>query len=317
MRKEIVFSRKGYCQNDLPVFGYHFGKGELSACIVGALRGNEIQQLYVCSQLVKKLKELEERGAIVSNNEILVIPSADPAAINIETNIETRFRAVEDRDMNPMFPGREQDETGQGIAAGLFEVVKRYSYGIQFTGCYMEGDWIPHVSMMENGGLPPSLANLFGLPYVVIRKPRTCDCDAAALNFNGQNWNSSVFSLYTHAADRIDEEAARQAVASVLRFLTRMGMIRYISHSGYNASVIREDDLMNVITDKAGICRQLARPGVEVHRGEVLAEILDPYEGEVTSRILSPTDGIVFFAHNAPLEPEGAVAFKIIRRLHE
>ena len=67
----------------------------------------------------------------------------------------------------------------------------------------------------------------------------------------------------------------------------------------------------------AGIYRRMAEPGREVHRGDVLAEILDPYEGEILSQILSPTDGIVFFAHNAPLVMEGAVIFKIIRRLHE
>ena len=29
-------------------------------CIVGSIHGNEIQQLYTCSQLVKRLKKLEE-----------------------------------------------------------------------------------------------------------------------------------------------------------------------------------------------------------------------------------------------------------------
>lgn len=311
MRKEIIYRLKGSYRNDLNVYGYHFGKGEPAACVVGAIRGNEIQQLYVCSQLVKALKELEEKGAIVTNNEILVIPSVNHSSMNIGK----RFWTVDNSDINRMFPGYDQGETTQRIAAGVFDVVQKYSYGIQFTSFYMKGDFIPHVRMMETGFQSPSLANLFGLPYVVIRKPRPYD--TATLNYNWQIWNTNAFSLYTSATDHIDEASARQAVASVLRFLTRMGILRYTSHSGYIASVIREDDLMNVKTDMAGIYKSMAAPGREVRRGDVLAEIIDPYEGEILSQILSPTDGIVFFAHNAPLVMEGAVIFKIIRRLHE
>ena len=103
----------------------------------------------------------------------------------------------------------------------------------------------------------------------------------------------------------------------MLRFLTRMGILRYTSHSGYIASVLREDDLTNVKNDLPGLYRRHVEPGQEVHRGEVLASIIDPLEGEVISQILSPTDGIVFFAYHEPTVMEGTIIFKIIRRLHE
>lgn len=311
MRKELIFSLGNAYRDELNIYGYHFGKGEPAACIVGSLRGNEVQQLYVCSQLVKALRELEERGAIVSNNEILVIPSVNHSAMNIGK----RFWPVDNTDINRMFPGYNLGETTQRIAAGIFDVVQKYSYGIQFTSFYMHGDFVPHVRMMETGFQNPSLANLFGLPYVVLRKPRPVD--TGTLNYNWQIWNTSAFSVYTNATDRIDETSARQAVASVLRFLTRMGIIRYTSHSGFIASVIREEDLMSVRTDEAGIYRRRADPGKEVRRGDVLAEIIDPREGEIISQILSPTDGIVFYAHSQPLVMEGAIISKIIRRLHE
>ena len=119
------------------------------------------------------------------------------------------------------------------------------------------------------------------------------------------------------ATDKIDEESAKRAVAAVLRFLTRMGMVRYQSHSGYIATVIEEGDLASVRTDRAGLYKPRFRPGEEAARGDVLAEIIDPYEGEVISQILSPADGIVFFAHSQPLVMEGTIIFKIIKRLHE
>lgn len=311
MRKEMIYQLGNTYRDDLTIYGYHFGTGEKSACIVGSMRGNEVQQMYVCSQLVKALKELEEKGAFVSGNEILVIPSVN----HFSMNIGKRFWALDNTDINRMFPGYDQGETTQRIAAGVFDVVQHYSYGIQFTSFYMPGDFIPHVRMMETGFQNPGLANLFGLPYVVIRNPKPVD--TTTLNYNWQIWDTSAFSVYTNATDRIDEASARQAVASVLRFLTRMGILRYTSHSGYIATVLREDDLKNVKSHRAGIYKRLVEPGQEVKTGEVLAEVLDPHEGEVVSQILSPARGIVFFAYAKPLVMEGDIVFKIIKRLHE
>ena len=63
MKKEVLYSLKGIYRENFEIEGYRFGHGEKSACIVGAMRGNEIQQLYICSQLIKVLKDLEIRGA--------------------------------------------------------------------------------------------------------------------------------------------------------------------------------------------------------------------------------------------------------------
>ncbi len=310
MQKEILFTLKSPYRDDLRIQGYRFGKGEKAACIVGALRGNEVQQLYVCSQIVKTLSELERRGSIVHNKEILVIPSVNSASLNIGS----RFWAMDKTDINRMFPGYNMGETTQRIAAGLFESIKGYNYGIQFASFYMQGDFIPHVRMMDTGYQNPSLANLFGLPYVVIRSPKPYD--TTTLNYNWQIWETSAFSVYTSATDRIDEASAKQAVASVMRFLSRMGIIKYHGHSGYIASVVYEKDMVPVKTKEAGIFRSLKKVNEEVNFGEVIAEIIDPYEGYVKMQIMAPTDGVVFFTHNEPLVMENTVVFKIIRKIH-
>lgn len=137
------------------------------------------------------------------------------------------------------------------------------------------------------------------------------------LNYNWQMWDTNAFSLYTNATDQIDEVSANHAVVAVLRFLTRMGVIKYTSHSGYIASVLKEDDLLSVKTKTGGMYRRLKNPGDGVERGDVLGEIIHPYEGTVLEQIISPTDGIIFFAHKSPMVMEDVVTYKIIRRLHQ
>lgn len=311
MEKEVIYSLKSLYREEFKITGYRFGKGSKAACIVGAIRGNEIQQLYVCSQLIKELKKLEQRGAILKNNEILVIPSVN----HYSMNIEKRFWAVDNTDINRMFPGSKKGETTERIAEAVFKRVQGYSYGIQFASFYMPGDFIPHVKMMETGCESESLANLFGLQYIVTRKPKPFD--TATLNYNWQLSNTNAFSLYTNSTDKIDEISANQAVVSVLRFLTRMGIIRYTCHGGYIATSLKEEDLISIKCSASGIYKRLKEPGDGVCRGDILAEVIDPYEGEVMYRVVAPTDGIVFFAYNSPLISENTVVYKLIRRMHE
>lgn len=311
MHKEEIFRMDGLYREEFKIEGYRFGYGNRAACIVGASRGNELQQMYICSQLIKVLKTLEEHGSISVNNEILVVPSIN----NFSLNVGKRFWAIDNIDINRCFPGNASGDTTKQIASAVFERVKGYNYGIQFTSFYMPGDFIPHVRMMETGYHSPSLANLFGMPYVVIRKPKPFD--TATLNYNWQMNGTNAFSVYTSSTDKVDDKSARQAVSSVLRFLTRMGILKYNNHSGYIASVIKEEDLLSVKTYTAGFYKRFKESGDPVFHDDVIAEIINPYEGEVIDTIKSPTDGIIFFSNNAPVVMENAVVYKIIRRMHE
>ena len=64
MRKTTVYTMGSPYREKLTVSGYSFGHGRKAACIVGSIRGNEVQQLYVCSQIIRKLGELEASHSI-------------------------------------------------------------------------------------------------------------------------------------------------------------------------------------------------------------------------------------------------------------
>lgn len=311
MKKETIFSLSSTYRDDFRVTGYRFGGGEKACCIIGSLRGNEIQQLYMCGQLIKALSELEKKGDIAHGREILVIPSIN----NYAANIKKTFWCLDNTDINRMFPGDADGETTQRIAAGVFGKISGYRYGVQFASFYMSGEFVPHVRMMKTTKENTSLANLFGLPYVVLRTPIAMDHNT--LNYNWQVSGTEAFSVYTNATEHIDEESAEQGVSSVLRFLSRMGIIKYRSHGGYMGLIIDEDDMMNVKSDAAGIFRAKRRPGDEVKRGDVLAEIIHPYEGEVISKVVCPGDGILFFAHKEPLVMQNTVVYKLVKRVHK
>lgn len=311
MRNEFIYTLNSGFREDFNIKGYEFGQGEKSACIVGSMRGHEYQQLYICSLLVAKLSELEKIGAIKNGKSILVIPSIN----NISMNVGKKYWVSDNSDINRQFPGNPDGEATSRIAASVMEAVKGYSYGIQFASFYLEGDFIPHVRMMETGFQSTSLANLFGLPYVVTSKPRAFD--KATLNYNWQINGTSAFSVYTSATERIDDKMARQAVSSVLRFLTRMGIVKYNCHNGYIASMIEEEELVTVKSSRAGFFRKIIGINEEIKRGDVLAEVINPFLGNVETQIIALSDGIIFFEQTSPMLYQNTVVYKIIKKLHE
>ena len=310
MTKEQIFTMNTAFRGEYTIHGYQYGKGEKSACIVGAMRGDEYQQLYICSLLAQKLSEIESNGDIVSGKQIFLIPTLNYSSMNA---MKTKWNS-DDSDINRSFPGNHKGPATSRIAATLLDKVKDYTYGIQFASFYLHGELVPHVRMLETGKESPSLANLFGMPYVM--KGMNRSLDAVTLNYNWQLGGTQAFSVYSKTTNVIDDESAKLAVSSVLRFLTRMGIIRYECHGGYISSTLREDELVSIRADEAGFFRSLVEVNQEVRRGDSLAEIINPMDGSVKAIVKAPTDGIIFFAHNQPMVYQNVVVYKLIRRLH-
>jgi len=295
MKKKIVYEIKGLYRDNFRVTGFEFGKGKKSLCIVGSMRGNEVQQLYCCSLLVKKFKQLEEEGRISPKVKILIIPCCNPYSMNIQK----RFWPIDNTDINRMFPGYDQGETTQRIANGVFSEIKDYKYGIQFTSFYTPGEFIPHVRMMDEGFSDVETALKFGFPYVVKRSARPYD--TATLNYNWQVWETKAYSILTSTTSGIDKKSAGQAVLAVLRFCAGLGLVKYQESKVHESKVISDKELISVRTAKSGIFEPLVKVGDYLEEGTPLANIVNPYDGEILETLYTPMAGSLFFMHADPL----------------
>ena len=306
MRTEVIYESRSLYRDSFRILGYTFGTGKKSVCIVGNMRGNEYQQLYICSQLVQMLKKMERDDLLTPGYEILVIPSCNPHSMNIEK----RFWPIDNTDINRMFPGYAQGETTQRIAGGIFEKIQHYEYGIQFASYYMSGEFMPHVKLMKTGFEDVAMAGKFGMPYVVVRNSRPYD--TTTLNYNWQIWETKAFSLYTTSTEQIDRESARRGVRSVLSFLGAVGLVDYKGHNRYVSEVIDDKDMISVRAPQAGLFEPMVSVEQEVQEGALLARILDPADGHQLGAMYAPADGIIFFIHNRPLTYEHTAVIKMI-----
>ena len=308
MKKEILFSMESPYRDTFRIWGYSFGSGEKSLAVVGALRGDEVHQQLVCAELISNLIRMEEEGLLAPGHEILVVPSANP----FSSNIEKRFWAMDNTDINRMFPGYDLGETTQRIASGLFEAIKDYKYGVQMASSYMPGDFIPHVRLMKTGLEDVETAKLFGMPYVALRDPKPFD--TTTLNYNWQIWDTKAYSLYGGQNDDVTTESTRSSVSTILKFIYKIGLASIASDASkpsYDSVVIEESSLITLKAPAAGIFQSLVGAGCEVAEGQVMARIVDPYEGSTLAELKSPCHGVVFYVLNKPLALLNAPLFRI------
>lgn len=104
-------------------------------------------------------------------------------------------------------------------------------------------------------------SNPAGMQSKAPRQPKSAEFLKVWFKYNGQIWESNAFSIYTRETANVDEESATQAVRAVLRYLSRVGVVKYTCHSGYLSTVINENDLATVLTPAGGNFPCAARTG--------------------------------------------------------
>ena len=225
-------------------------------------------------------------------------------------NVSRRFWAMDNTDINRMFPGYASGETTQRIAAAVFEALNGFEYGIQLASYYVPGDFVPHIRMLKTGYEDVDTARLFGMRYVTVYPPRPFD--TTLLNYNWQLWNTKAFSLYAGKTSLVDQTAGDENVDAILRMMSRTGILtNEPAGSAYESVLIDESTLLHIKAHHAGILLRLVDVGSRVHPGQSLAHIIHPYNGQILSDIKATKEGTVFFAHNRPVVLQNALLFMI------
>ena len=275
-------------------------------CLVAGIRGNEVQQTLICALLARKLADLEQERALAPGKCVTVIPCANPSSMGIER----RFWPGDNTDVNRMFPGYDAGETTQRIAAGIFDHVRGYRYGIHFSSFYLCGDFVPHVRIMHGPGESANHGRDFGLSFVVHHVPGSFD--TTTLHYNWRLWDTEAYTFYTDKTEMADLKAAQDAVRSVLRFMAARGILLRATFGGKHAAELSEHALVPVFVPSGGIFCPVVRPGDIVDSGQMLATIISTKDGSTCASLVAPCEGMVFYVARTPLANRKTLAFQIV-----
>ena len=289
----------------LKIEGFLFGENNKgpSVAIVGSMSGDHVNQLYVASQMVEYLRLKEEEGKI--SGKILVIPAINAYALNTGE----RHWPLDKTDINMMFPGYDQGETTQRIAARLFEALRGYDFGMILEGRRDQGMCLPYVKIIASGYEDLESTKDLGLRFIHYRPHNPVE--TAMLQYNWQLWGTKAFSIVFGKNGAIDYEASSEVQGAIVRFLSKRNIINYPVFEGHNSNIIDPDSITIVKATRAGIFNSAAPCGMHIKQGEVIGTIVNALSGEMLETITSPSEGVITCQYSHPLIFQNSIAFRI------
>lgn len=289
------------------ITGYKFGSGRPLLAVVGAMRGDYITALHTASKLVKYLQEKEEKKPALFKGEILVIPSINPFALNMDT----KYWPLDNTDIDAMFPGYNKGETTQRIAHALFQRLKGFTYGVIIEGRRDHSCCMPYVRMLKTGFEDLKAARKFGLRFVHIRE--ASPYESGSLLYNWPIFETQTFALVSGKNRELDVEHSKTILESILRFSARAKILKIPTMQLYQSNILTPDDIEVIKAKLSGIFEPKVACGDFVNTGSLIGIVSDSLKGDVLEEIYAPADGIVTCHYDYPLIFSQAIAFRLAK----
>lgn len=209
------------------------------------------------------------------------------------------------RDLNRSFPGSEKGSLASRMAhLFLTEVVNKCDYGIDLhTGAIHRSNF-PQIRANLKDSETLELAKSFGVPVLLNSELRD-----GSLRQVASEEGTKILLYEAGEALRFDELSIRAGLKGIVNVLSHLGMIRKRKSKKVNEPFIAYKSTW-VRASASGIVRDLKHLGDRVKKGDILAEIGDPF-GMIADKVTAVRGGIIIGKQNIPLIQEGEAMFNI------
>lgn len=271
----------------LPVIVFHGrGHGE-TVWITAAIHGDEIGGVDIIRRVIERLDPFTMNGTVIA------VPIVNVHGFN------SSDRYLPDRrDLNRSFPGSARGSLASRIAHLMMtEIVSRCSAGIDLHTGSDHRTNLPQIRADLDDEQTHRLAEVFSAPIAIHSRTRDGSLRQAATDAG-----ATVLLFEGGEAERFDRHAISVGTLGVRRVLGHLGIIEDGPEPGGETRFSRNTRWVRA--GRSGILHLRPELGDEVHRGEQVAVILDPY-GKRLGRIAAPIDGVVIGQTQHPLVNQG------------
>jgi predicted deacylase len=279
------------------------GNGNKRICIVTGTHGDELEGQYVCFELIRRLNLNPE----FLNGIVEVYPALNPLGVDSVTRGIPTF----DLDMNRIFPG---DPGGHLIEHTAYEIIQDLKgadmvIDIHASNIFLREMPQARINIQMSKKLIP-YARMLNLDFIWIHDAATVLESTLAHSLNVLKTPTVVVEM--GIGMRITRDYGNRLVDGILNMMNKMEM-----WNGPVAKKITKPTLsikgqvhfMNA--DVSGVIIPLISHSVDVKKGDLLCQIVDPFNGVVLQDVLSPVDGLVFTLRTYPVVYEGSLIARI------
>lgn len=264
------------------------------------LHGDEINGVDIVRQIVHSKINIPKKGTIIC------IP-----VINIFGFINKTREFPDGRDMNRVFPGSKTGSLAGRFAYHLIHhILPHVDYVIDFHAGGQSRFNAPQLRISPDNNELQDLATIFHPPFLLYS-------NQIAGSFRNACAKRGIKILLFEGGKSMDinNDISKMGVEGTKRFLKAFGMLR----DNFQTEVPQEK--MTTISSsswirakKSGLLHDQVKIGSYVERGDVLAEISDPYGNENTL-IKAPNQGYIINVNDAPIVYQGDALFHISKKL--
>ncbi len=245
---------------------YSFGKGDPKVLIVGGLHGDELVGIAAARILVDKLRDMNVYGTV------RVIPIVNELGLYMRS----RANPIDGKDLNRVFPGREDGSVSERIAARIWRYVVESDFVIDLHGC---GELcVQHILALLDDEKSMRLADAVPIELIV-----------GSTGLRGQLFveaahiGKHAILIESPGSRYFSWSLAEDLASKLLAFLANIGILKRrgtkVEHKVYRRYVVLSSSV-------EGFMKRCVEPGTEVAEGTTIAEV----EGE---KIVSPVTGLV------------------------
>jgi len=279
------------------------GSGRKRICIVTGTHGDELEGQYVCFELIRRLNE----NLRFLDGTVEVYPALNPLGVDSVTRGIPTF----DLDMNRIFPG---DPNGHLIEHTAYEIIQDLRgadmvIDIHASNIFLREMPQARINVQMSKKLIP-FANLLNIDFIWIHDAATVLESTLAHSLNVIKTPTIVVEM--GIGMRITRDYGNRLVDGIFNMMKKMIMWSGpVSKNISNPMLSTTGEVSFMNADVSGIIIPSVSHSVDVKKGDLLCQIVDPYEGVVLQDVLSPVDGVVFTLRTYPVVYEGSLIARI------
>ncbi|MCH9628046.1 MAG: N-alpha-acetyl-L-2,4-diaminobutyric acid deacetylase [Chlamydiales bacterium] len=275
-----------YTSMHIPIHVMHGKKEGPCLLVCSAIHGDEMNGISIIHKLLSKSVLKTLRGTLIA------VP-----ALNVYGLMTLTRNLPDRRDLDGSFPGLESGSFAARLAHYFTEeILSKATHCIDIHTAEPYQCALPQIQTNLDVPGTEAIAKAFQ-PYVVVH----------TRSERGLLWQNSrnIPTLIYEAGEplRLDEKSIRIGFRGILRVMHALEMIKLKSKSEFEPVLIRSRDWLR--SPGSGLCQLFKKLGAPVKKGEVLADIFDPFGTSQTFQIQAPASGIIMTQNTLPLVNEG------------
>ena len=275
--------------------------------IVTGIHGDELEGQYVCYELARKIEaEHEKLDGIVD-----IYPAMNPFGID---NI-TRGIPAFDLDMNRLFPGNDNGDMNEHIAADILKDMEGTNLCVDIHASNIFLTEVPQIRINEEHKerLVP-VAKRANVDFIWVHGASTVLESTFAYSLNSRGIDTLVVEM--GVGMRISKEYGEQMVEGIFSLMSMFEIWKdkvLPSHTPVVSNDEKGLDVSYLNADISGIFLKEKEHGSMVEQGEIIGKIVNPLTGKLLKEVKATDKGWLFTIREYPVVDEGSLLGRILR----